>query len=569
MKNLFRQYLPYLMGYKWQFIFAIIGMFAVAIGTAGTAQIIKPVLDDVFVAKDATMLGVIPFLLIAVFTLKGVGQYIQTYYMSYIGLDVVRKLRNNLVSHLTYQDMQFFQTMHTGEILSRVTNDITRIQNVVTNMIPNFLRESLTIVALTGYVIYESPKLAFYFLIIMPLALYPLTLLAKKMKKYSKLSQESTSDMTSRLGEIFSNIEVIKANSSQKLEASKFEKENQNVFKYLLKQVKVNALTSPIMEILGSVAIGLVVYIGGTEVIEGHMTVGAFFAFATALFMLYTPIKKISKLYNQAQDAIVANERMFELLNQKPTIVSGKIELKEPIKHISILHTSLSYGNKIALKNVSAGVDRGESIALVGDSGAGKSSLVSLLVRFYEPSEGEILINEKYNIKDLTLSSLHQRIAYVTQRIYIFNDTIAQNIAYGQEFDEKRVIEALKKAYAFEFIEQLEDGIHTMLSENGNNLSGGQRQRVALARAIYKEPDVLILDEATSALDNKSEALIQKALEELKPNIITITVAHRLSTIENSDAILVFKNGEIICRGQHEDLINECKEYQKLAKVLV
>jgi len=569
MKNLFKQYLPYLMGYKRQFIFAIIGMLAVAIGTAGTAQIIKPVLDDVFVAKDATMLGIIPFLLIAVFTLKGVGQYIQTYYMSYIGLDVVRKLRNSLVSHLTYQDMQFFQTMHTGEILSRVTNDITRIQNVVTNMIPNFLRESLTIIALTGYVIYESPKLAFYFLIIMPLAIYPLSLLAKKMKKYSKLSQESTSDMTSRLGEIFSNIEVIKANSTQKLEAQKFEKENQNVFKYLLKQVKVNALTSPIMEILGSVAIGLVIYIGGTEVIEGRMTVGAFFAFATALFMLYTPIKKISKLYNQAQDAIVANERMFELLNQKPTIISGDMEIREQINHISILNTSLNYGDKTALNNVSAGVDRGESIALVGDSGAGKSSLVNLLVRFYDPSEGDIIINEKYNIKELTLSSLHQRVAYVTQRIYIFNDTIAQNIAYGQEFDEKKVINALKKAYALEFIEQLKDGIHTMLSENGNNLSGGQRQRIALARAIYKEPDVLILDEATSALDNKSEALIQKAIEELKANMITITVAHRLSTIENSDAILVFKEGKIICRGQHEDLINECQEYQKLAKVLV
>jgi subfamily B ATP-binding cassette protein MsbA len=569
MKNLFKQYLPYLMGYKRQFIFAIIGMFAVAIGTAGTAQIIKPVLDDVFVAKDATMLGMIPFLLIAVFTLKGIGQYIQTYYMSYIGLDVVRKLRNNLVSHLTYQDMQFFQTMHTGEILSRITNDITRIQNVVTSMIPNFLRESLTIVALTGYVIYESPKLAFYFLIIMPLALYPLSLLAKKMKKYSRLSQESTSDMTSRLGEIFSNIEVIKANSTQKLEAKRFEKENKNVFKYLLKQVKINALTSPIMEILGSVAIGMVVYIGGTEVIEGRMTVGAFFAFATALFMLYTPIKKISKLYNQAQDAIVANERMFELLNQEPTIVSGKTEMQERINHLSILHTSLNYGDKTALKNVSAGVDRGESIALVGDSGAGKSSLVNLLVRFYDPSEGEIIVNEQYNIKELTLSSLHQRVAYVTQRIYIFNDTIAQNIAYGQEFDEKKIINALKKAYALEFIEQLEDGIHTMLSENGNNLSGGQRQRIALARAIYKEPDVLILDEATSALDNKSEALIQKALEELRPNMITITVAHRLSTIENSDAILVFKNGEIVCRGQHEDLINECQEYQKLAKVLV
>jgi len=557
------------MGYKRQFIFAILGMLAVAIGTAGTAQIIKPVLDDVFVAKDATMLGIIPFLLIAVFTLKGVGQYIQTYYMSYIGLDVVRKLRNNLVSHLTYQDMQFFKTIHTGEILSRVTNDITRIQTVVTNMIPNIIRESLTIIALTTYIIYESPKLAFYFLIIMPLALYPLSRLAKKMKKYSKLSQESTSDMTARLGEIFSNIEVIKANSTQELEASKFEKENQNVFKYFLKQVKVNALTSPIMEILGSVAIGLVIYIGGTEVIEGRMSVGAFFAFATALFMLYTPIKRISKLYNQSQDAVVANARMFELLNQQPTIVSGTKELNEKITHLSIMHTSLNYGDKVALKDVSAGVDHGESIALVGDSGAGKSSLVNMLVRFYDPSQGEILVNEKYNIKDLTLKSLHQKISYVTQHIYIFNDTIAQNVAYGQAFNKNKVIEALKKAYALEFIEKLEYGVDTMLSENGKNLSGGQRQRIALARAIYKEPDVLILDEATSALDNKSEALIQKALEALKPNMITITVAHRLSTIESADAILVFKEGEIVCRGQHEDLITECIEYQKLAKVLI
>ena len=569
MKKLFRQYLPYLLGYKRQFFFAIIGMFAVAIGTMGTAKIIKPVLDDIFVAKNATMLGVIPFLLVAVFSLKGIGQYIQSYYMSFIGLDVVRKLRNNLVLHLTYQDMEFFQKMHTGEILSRITNDITRIQNVVTTMIPNFIRESLTIVALTGYVIYESPKLAFYFLVIMPLALYPLSLLAKKMKKYSKLSQESTSDMTSRLGEIFSNIEVIKANSSQELEGEKFSKENQNVFKYLLKQVKVNALTFPIMETLGSVAIGLVIYIGGTEVIESRMTVGAFFAFAAALFMLYTPIKRISNLYNKAQDAIVANERMFELLNNEPTIQSGEIELTEKINHISIMHTSLHYGNKVALNNVSAGVDRGESIALVGDSGAGKSSLVNLLVRFYDPSEGEIIINDQYNIKDLTLKSLHQKIAYVTQRIYIFNDTIAQNVAYGQEFNKAKVKEALTKAHALEFIDELDEGMDTMLTENGNNLSGGQRQRIALARAIYKEPDVLILDEATSALDNKSEALIQKSLKALKSEMITITVAHRLSTIEDSDAILVFKEGEIICRGQHEDLINECEEYQKLAKVLV
>jgi len=569
MKNLFKQYLPYLMGYKWQFIFAIIGMLAVAIGTAGTIQIIKPVLDDIFVAKDATMLRIIPFLLIAVFLLKEFGQYIQTYYMSYIGPDMVRKLRNNLVSHLSYQDMQFFKTMHTGKILSYITKDITHIQNVLTDMIPNFLKESLTIILLIIYMIYESPKLTFYFLIIIPLALSPFILLAKKMRKHSKLFQKSSLDMISRLKEIFSNMEAIKANSTQKLEVYKFKKKNQSVFKYLLKQAKINALTSPIIKILGSIAIGLVIYIGGTEVIEGRMSIGAFFAFATAMFMLYTPIKRIFKLYNQTQNAIVSNERIFQLLNQKSKIVSGDIEIKEPIKHISILHTSLNYNDKTALKNVSAGIDRGESIALVGDSGAGKSSFVNLLVRFYDPNQGEIIINEKYNIKDLTLSSLHQKIAYVTQRIYIFNDTIAQNIAYGQEFEERRVINALKKAYALDFIEQLEDGIYTMLRENGNNLSESQRQRIALARAIYKEPNLLILDEATSALDDKSEALIQKTLEELKPNMITIIIAHRLRSIKNSDAILVFKEGEIICRGQHEDLIKECKEYQKLAKVLV
>ena len=542
-------------------------MVAVAVGTAGTAEIIKPILDDIFINQDEKMLAVVPFFLIAVFALKGIGHYIQTYYMSYIGLDVVKRLRNNLVSHLAHQDMQFFHEMHSGEIISRVTNDIARIQSVVTQLIPNLIREILTIIALTGYVIYSSPKLAFYFLIIMPLAILPLSKLAKKMKKYSKHSQESVANMTARLGEIFSNIEVIKSNSTQSIESQKFAKENQSVFYYLLKQVKINALTSPIMEILGSVAIGLVIYIGGMEVIEGHMTVGEFFAFSAALFMLYTPIKKVSKSYNQAQDAVVANERMFELLNTQPKIISGDKRLEQPIQQLRLDNVSLKYGDKQALKNISITMKKGESIALVGDSGAGKSSFVNLLVRFYDPNSGQILINNQ-DYTQLTLHSLHQKIAYVTQRIYIFNDTVANNVAYGEEVDRERVIIALKKAHALEFVEALDDGIDTMLNESGNNLSGGQRQRIALARALYKEPDVLILDEATSALDNKSEVLIQKALEALKPEMITITIAHRLSTIENADTILVFKKGEIVCQDRHENLLKNCKEYQKLAKVL-
>jgi len=565
MKNLLKQYLPYLVGYKRQFFFAILGMVAVAVGTAGTAQLIKPVLDDVFINKDQEMLTLIPFLLFGVFALKGFGRYIQTYYTSYIGQDVVRKLRDNLVSHLTHLDMAFFKTMHSGEILSRVTNDITRIQVVVANIIPDLIRETLTIVALTGYVIYESPKLAFYFLIIMPLAIYPLSRLAKKMRKYSKLSQESTAKMTTRLGEILANIEVIKSNSTQTYEHQRFAKENHALFGFIMKQIRTNALTSPLMETLGSIAIGIVIYIGGKEVIDGHMSVGAFFAFATALFMLYTPIKKLSSLYNKAQDAISANIRMHELLSTQATITSGSKMLEASISSICLKNVSLSYNGTPALKSISLEVKKGESIALVGNSGAGKSSLVNLLVRFYDPSSGEILINHE-DYTHFSLASLHKKIAYVTQRIYIFNDTIAHNVAYGEPIDERRVIHALKKAYAMEFVEKLEQGIHTPLSEGGDNLSGGQRQRIALARALYKNPDVLILDEATSALDNKSEALIQKALTSLKSEMITFTVAHRLSTIEDADTILVFEGGEIVCKGNHQTLLETCSIYQKLSR---
>lgn len=567
MRELLKHYFPYLIGYKKQFFFAVLGMIGVALGTAGTAQLIKPVMDDVFINKDEQMLIFMPFLLLGVFALKGIGGYIQTYYTSYIGQDVIRKLRDHLVSHITYLDIDFFRTMHSGEILSRVSNDINRIQMVVADIIPALIRETLTVVALTGYIVYESPKLSFYFLIIMPLALFPLSRLTKKMRKYSKSSQESTADMISRLGEILSNIEVIKSNSTQKYEYQRFAKENQSVFKYIMKQIKTNALVSPIMEILGSIAIGLVIYVGGKEVIDGHMTVGAFFSFSAALFMLYNPIKALSKLHNKAQDAITANTRMHELLTTKPHIISGSKELSDTIETISLQNISLSYEHNKALRNITLAAKKGESIALVGDSGAGKSSLVNLLVRFYDPDSGKILINNEEHT-DFTLESLHQKIAYVTQRIYIFNDTVAANVAYGEEIDEARVIEALKKAFAIEFVDKLDDGIHTMLSENGDNLSGGQRQRIALARALYKTPDILILDEATSALDNTSEALIQKALEQLRPQMIIFTVAHRLSTIEDADRILVFKHGEIICADTHEVLLDTCDEYQRLSSRL-
>ena len=562
MKKLLRYFLPFMLGYKREFLFAILGMIAVAVGTTLTAHILKPVLDELFINKDKEMLKYIPFMIVAVFMLKSIGRFVQTYYTVYIGDDIIRKLRDRLSLHLMHQDMAYLNRMRSGELLSRITNDLNRIQQVVSTMIPKMMVNVMLIFALTSYVIYQSPKLAFYFLIIMPLALLPLQILAKRMKRYARRSQESNSDLTARLTETFNNIEVIKANSSQNFEQKRFSKENMTFFLLSVKQNMINALVGPTLEVFGSIAIALAIYVGALQVMNDEITVGTFFAFVTALFMLYDPIRILSKIHNQLQDASAATERMNELFDTHPQIVSGKESLKT-VEHVKFEKVSLEYDEKPALKEVSLETKKGKVYALVGDSGAGKSSFINLLVRFYDVSQGVLSINER-DIKEYTLESLHQKIAFVTQRIYIFQDSIIANVAYGSEADKVKVIEALKKAQAWEFVEKLDEGVDTVLDEFGVNLSGGQRQRIALARALYKSPEILILDEATSALDNKSEKAIKMALEHIKDEMITFVVAHRLSTVENADEILLFEAGEIVGRGSYTELLEHSEKFQKL-----
>ncbi len=565
MKALFTYFYPYFSDYKKEFLFAVLGMIAVAVGTTASAHLLKPVMDDIFINKDREMLVLIPFAIVGVFFLKSAGKFVQTYYTIYIGNDIVRKMRNRLSLHLMQQDMAYLNQMRNGELLSRTTNDITRIQNVVSSLIPNVLINAMLIVSLTGYVIYQSPKLAFYFLVVMPLALLPLQMLAKRMKRYSTRSQESAADLTSRLTEIFNNIEIIKSNSSQQFEQQRFSRENMHFFKLSMKQSKINALVSPVLEFFGSIAIAVAIYVGANEVIDGHMTVGTFFAFITALFMLYDPIKKFSNIHNQMQDALAATERIDELFGVTPQIVSGKLIL-EHVEKIDFNHVSLHYNKIPALDDVSLEAKKGKVYALVGDSGAGKSSFINLLVRFYDASAGEILING-HPIQEYTLPSLHDKIAFVTQRIFIFQDTIAHNITYGRERNEERIVAALKKAFIWDFVAKLPEGIETKLDEFGTNLSGGQRQRIALARALYKDPEILILDEATSALDNKSEKAIQQALDGIKNDMITFIVAHRLSSIEHADEILVFEEGKIVSRGRYSELLENSEAFRKLANM--
>lgn len=563
MKEFFKQYSPYYKNYKLQFLFALIGIILVSLSTAGVAYAIQPLLDDIFINKDQEMLYVMPFFVIAIYTAQGFGKYIQAYYISFIGQDITRIVRDKLFAHVLTLDMDFFQKKHGGELVSRIINDINRIQQAVSNYVAEFLREVLTIFALIGLVIYHSPELAFYGLVVLPLAFYPLSLLAKRMKKLSFKSQESNSDITSSLSESFNNIEIIKANSTEKIESNKFSIHNMIFFKYNMKAVKTNELTSPLMEIIGSFAFAAVIIVGGTRVISGELTTGVFTSFVAALFMLYTPIKRLSSLYNKMQDALAANERINDIFAQSPTIKSGEIICSKDIEIINFENVELKYEDFVALKNINLEARKGETVALVGDSGGGKSSFINLIVRFYDTSKGIISINNT-SIKELDIKSLRENISIVTQRVYIFNDTIAANVAYGYEMDEIRVIEVLRQAHAYDFVMSMKKGINTILDEFGTNLSGGQRQRIAIARALYKNPKILILDEATSALDNKSESIISELIHEVSKDRITFIIAHRLSTIKNANKIAVFKDGQIVSMGSEKELLSSSLEYQRL-----
>ena len=568
MKQTFLRYWPYLKSYKIYYLIVFAGILLTVGATAATAQIMQPLMDEMFVAKDPAMLTYIPLMLIAIYIAKSIGRYLQSVYMNYIGLSMVTRLREVLLEKILHLDMEKILANRSGEMISRVTNDIGRVQYFVSNMLPELVRESLTVVGLIAYVIYLSPELSFYALVVLPAVIYPLVLIAKRLKKLSHRSQEKNADVMTRLTEIFNNGEIIKANATEGMELERFSDENWRFFKINMKSVYTNELVSPILEIVAAVGLAAVIYIGGRFVYDDRMSIGEFTAFLTAVGLVFQPVRRIGSIYGKIQDAMAASERVFEVFDQVNTIIDGSERLEGAIESIAFKGVCLHYGDKEALNAIDLEIHKGQNIALVGDSGGGKSSLINMLLRFYDPSRGEILLNGK-DLKSYTMHSLREEIAIVSQRVYIFQDTLAANIAYGQEVDLERVQEAVRLADASSFVENLQEGLQTMMQEFGANLSGGQRQRIAIARAIYKNASLLILDEATSALDNESEKRIQKALEDYSKEKITITIAHRLSTIEHADEILVFQAGQIVARGTHQELLERAPVYQRLSGELV
>ncbi|EDH3415270.1 ABC transporter ATP-binding protein [Campylobacter coli] len=562
LKDVLIRFKPFYKKYKKEFAIAIFGMILTSIGTAGSFASLKPILDYIFVEKNEALLYTLPFLLVIIYILKNLGFYLQTYYLSFIGMDTLRILRFKVLKNLLKLDMDFFKRNRSGELVSRCTNDINALQSIVSNIIPDFFRELLTIVGLLIVVFYQSPILAFFALVVLPCAILPLVHFARKLKKYARSIQETNSDLLSRLSEIFSNIELIKASNTQNKESEKFAKQNNELCRLNLNSTRIDALTSPLMEIIGSLGVAAVIIIGGREVIHGTMSVGSFFAFITALFAIYTPLKRLSSLYGRLQGAIAASERTFYLLDLEPQILNGSKNL-ESIARIEFKQVDFAYENpyKSVLKDINFEFNKGEILALVGTSGGGKSSIINLLMRFYDKQKGEILLND-LDISEFSIESLHDRIGLVTQNIYLFNDSFAENVAYSEEPNKEKIIKALKLANAYEFVQEM-GGIYAEIKEHGKNLSGGQKQRIAIARALYKNPDLLIFDEATSALDNESEKAIIETIENLKKDRLVLMIAHRLSTIENADKIAVIDQGQMIAIGSNEELLQSCELYQK------
>ncbi|CRF45440.1 ABC transporter ATP-binding protein [Helicobacter heilmannii] len=546
MKLFFRRFAPFLKGHVGSFVWIVLASLVVALSTAWGTYLVKPTLDDIFIKKDTHMLSVLPFLVIVAYLGKSGGIYIQTYFTNFIGLDIIKNLRHKMLETMLCMEMGFFNSTHKGELISRITNDIALVRASLSNYLAESVRELLSVIGLIGVVIYQSPKLSIVGLVIMPLAAIPLSKIVRKVKKLSKANQETNARMTARLSEIFHSVEVIKTSNGEKLELQAFQKENQAFFNLSLKSIKYAEISSPLMEFLGSIAIALVIYLGGLEVIKGHITVGAFFSFITALFMLYTPIKRLVRIASNFQEALVAGERIYEILERKPAIMDGAQTLDTPINSIVFNDVSLAYRDRSALvlQDISLDLHANQIVAFEGKSGSGKSSLVNLILRLYEPTSGEIRINNT-PLQDLQQKSLRAQIGIVTQKVFIFSGSVAENVAYGLDIDEDRVIKCLEQAQAWEFVVHL-GGIEATLEEFGANLSGGQRQRIAIARALYKEASVLIFDEATSALDRYTEENIKQTIYSLRENRLIIIISHNPNSLEMAGHVYHLEGGKLI-----------------------
>ena len=568
--NNYKRLLLYAKPYSGRLMLAFLFTSVAAAGNLFVPWILKDVIDKVLMNKDIFLLNTIAVTIVIVFFIRGICFYAQTYLMSYVGQKVIIDIREAVYRKLQFLSLGYFEKRQTGTIMSYVTNDVGALQGSIIESATDFVTEMSILIGSLALMFNLHWKLSLLTLITMPLVAKAMDLFGKKLKRTSGIMQERAADITAVLQETISSVRVIKSFVREEYEIARFVKENYANFRAQMKNAQVMATLTPVIELIAAIGVTFLIWYGGFEVINGNLTAGALIAFLVYATNLANPIKRLSRIYGNVQKAMAAAERVFSVLDEKTDIVEkdNATELKAVIGKVDFKAVTFKYNeNEVILKDINLAVKAGQMVAIVGPSGAGKTTIVNLLPRFYDPVAGNIYIDD-VNIADVTLASLREKIGIVPQETVLFNGSIYDNILYGDlTATTEEVMAAAKAANAHDFIMQMADQYQTQIGERGSKLSGGQRQRIAIARAILKNPRILILDEATSALDTESEKLVQDAIDKLMVGRTSFVIAHRLSTILQADMIIVMEKGQIVEQGSHEELLKLDGLYSGLYKL--
>ena len=565
-KQIYLRVVQYSRPYLWRIVLSLIFSLVVAGSDVAYINLIEPLVDKIITAKNTDLAYLVPVVIIGLAVSKGVGRFYQEYYIKTAGQLAVQDIRNDLFSQSMHLSMGFHVKQPPGVITSRVLNDVGILQRSAADILVDGIRESFSLVGLITLAFYKDWRLAAVAFSVMPFCVIPATQLGRRIRNNTKSGLKRMGFLTGTLQESFSGIKVIKAFGQEETQIQEFKTENKQYYKYLRKAIKYNSLTAPAVEILASLGGGGVVWYGVQRVLSGEMTQGQLFSIVAAIMMMFTPVKRLTRVSNIIQKSVGAAEGVFTLLDEPRDVVDKPeaIEIPRARGEIVFDNVTFSYGDEAVLTDFSLHANPGEVIALVGPSGAGKSTVAGLMARFYDPQQGSVKI-DGFDIRDISLESLKKNLAFVDQETFLFSGSVRDNIRYGkQDASEQSVAEAAEQAYSTDFINNLPQGYDTSLGDRGVRLSGGQRQRLCVARALLKDAPVLILDEATSALDTESEAMVQKALGNLMKNRTTLVIAHRLSTIMHADRIVVMEQGRVVQVGNHQELLAQGGLYRTL-----
>ncbi len=568
--QLYLRLLGYIKPYWRIFALSILGMVVAAATEPLLPVLLKTMLDGTFVHKDESIIRLIPLFILAIFLVRGLATFVATYTITWVGNKVVMDLREEMFSKLLALPARFYDNHATGNLISKLTFDVTQVTAAATTVVTIGTRDSIMIMGLLGWLFYLNWKLTLLSLIMAPVIVFIMKTISGRLRVASRNSQRAMGDITQVIEESVTAHKVVKLFGGQQYERHRFSSQANWVRRHAMKQATAAAANIPIVQMVAAVALAAIVYLATEQSRSDETTVGGFLSFIAAMLMLTPPLKRLASVSEHLQRGLAASESVFELLDTPSEVDTGNKLITHASGRLQFEHVNFAYqkGEKLALRDINLEIPAGQTVALVGASGSGKSTLANLVPRFYSPSSGRITL-DSYDLAELTLASLRANIALVSQDVVLFNDTVAANIAYGQMRDvpEAEVIAAAQAAHAMEFINEMPQSLQTLVGERGVRMSGGQRQRIAIARAILKNAPILILDEATSALDSESERHVQAALETLMQGRTTLIIAHRLSTIEKADRIVVLQKGEIVEIGTHQELLAKGDVYAQLHRI--